>query len=79
MSFRVPDSPGSTSSATLSSHRQLFYEVEEQFGPQQGAMAETEIGDETPVFGQIERGARRIGIEDRDPADAEAFRARRQP
>src|ERR1700751_4634025 len=45
MSFRVPDSPGSTSSASLSSHRQSFHEVEERFGPQQAAMAETEIVD----------------------------------
>ena len=44
MSFRVPDSPGSTSSATLSSRPQSFYEVEERFRPQQDTMVDIEIG-----------------------------------
>ena len=35
--------------------------------------AEAEIGNKAPVGGQIQRGARRLGIEDRDPADAESF------
>src|ERR1700748_876159 len=45
MSFRVPDSPGSTSSATPSSRPESSYWAEERFGPQQGAMVNTEMGD----------------------------------
>ena len=41
--------------------------------------AETEIGDEAPTRRQVEHGARGIGIEDRDPADAESFSARGEP
>ena len=46
MSFRVPDSPGSTSSATPSSRPQLFYRAEELSGSQQDAMADIETGSD---------------------------------
>ena len=44
MSFRVPDSPGSTLSATPSSRPQSLYKAEELSGLQQDAMADIETG-----------------------------------